>query len=226
MKKDMKMQAIEWWEWDWEYAYEPEVMKEAATKRNTLYALSHLASFKTKPSASSLNSPSRNKTESTTSTWAHIPKSFSNSRRTKSSGPKTPKYFLYADPIERGYYPVFQSLDAPGFLEGSGIIFVTVVHDQSYRVEAQTDDVPDPIAFMYPRWSLEPWAYGSYSNWPYGVTLEMHQNLRANVGRLYFAGEATSAEYVTARNYFSSWLADGMIDGRVDGASRHEAIPR
>lgn len=127
--------------------------------------------------------------------------------------PKDTQFFLYADPIERGYYPVFQSLDTPGFLEGSGIIFVTVVHDQSYRVEAQTDEetkdqvmavlrdmygadnVPEPIAFMYPRWSLEPWAYGSYTNWPYGVTLKMHQNLRANLGRLYFAGEATSAEY-------------------------------
>jgi polyamine oxidase len=121
--------------------------------------------------------------------------------------------FLYADPTERGWYPLFQSLDCPGFLEGSGIIFVTVVHDQSYRVESQSDDqtkeevltvlramfgadkVPEPIAFMYPRWSLEPWAYGSYSNWPNGVTLEMHQNLRANLGRLYFAGEATASEY-------------------------------
>ena len=28
-----------------------------------------------------------------------------------------------------------------------------------------------------------------------GTSLEMHQNLRANVGRLFFAGEATSAEY-------------------------------
>ena len=56
-------------------------------------------------------------------------------------------------------------------------------------------NVPDPIAFYYPRWSLEPWAYGSYSNWPPGTTLEMHQNLRANVGRLFFAGEATSTEY-------------------------------
>lgn len=28
-----------------------------------------------------------------------------------------------------------------------------------------------------------------------GMTLEMHQNLRANVGRLWFAGEATSAAY-------------------------------
>ena len=123
------------------------------------------------------------------------------------------QFFLYADPHERGYYPVFQTLDGPGFLPGSGIIFVTVVQTQSYVVEAQDDEttkgqvlavlrsmfgeanVPEPIAFMYPRWSLEPWAYGSYSNWPPGTSLEMHQNLRANVGRLYFAGEATSTEY-------------------------------
>ncbi|KAI9878900.1 MAG: hypothetical protein M1830_010204 [Pleopsidium flavum] len=123
------------------------------------------------------------------------------------------QFFLYADPEERGYYPVWQSLDGPGFLEGSGILFVTVVQEQSYRVEQQTDEqtkeevlavlrdmfgsekVPAPIAFMYPRWSLEPWAYGSYSNWPPGTTLEMHENLRANVGRLYFAGEGTSSEY-------------------------------
>ncbi|KAL8873302.1 MAG: hypothetical protein Q9174_001217 [Haloplaca sp. 1 TL-2023] len=105
------------------------------------------------------------------------------------------------------------SLDGEGFHPGSGILFVTVVQSQSYAVEAQDDEttknevlgvlrkmfgpdkVPEPIAFMYPRWSLEPWAYGSYSNWPPGTTLQMHQNLRANVGRLHFAGEATSAQY-------------------------------
>lgn len=123
------------------------------------------------------------------------------------------QFFLYADPVERGWYPVWQSLSGPGFIPGSGIFFVTVVNAQSYRVEAQSDnatlaevmavlrtmypdvDIPDPIDFMYPRWSLEPWAYGSYSNWPPGTSLEMHQNLRANIGRLYFAGEATSAQY-------------------------------
>lgn len=90
------------------------------------------------------------------------------------------QFFLYADPIERGWYPVWQSLSGPGFLEGSGILFVTVVDAQSYRVEAQSDaqtkvevlavlrkmypdvNIPDPIAFMYPRWSLEPWAFGCY----------------------------------------------------------------
>jgi len=126
---------------------------------------------------------------------------------------KSSQFFLYADPDSRGYYPVWQSLDTPGFLEDSGIIFVTVVHADSYRVEQQSDEVtkeevlvvlrlmfgadkvPEPIAFMYPRWSLEPWVYGSYSNWPQGVSLQTHQNLRANIGRLYFAGEATSSKY-------------------------------
>ncbi|KAI1827420.1 amine oxidase [Xylaria intraflava] len=123
------------------------------------------------------------------------------------------QYFLYADPTVRGYYPVWQSLSGPGFHEGSGIIFVTVVGPQSYRVEAQPDevtkaeglevlramfpdkDIPEPIAFFYPRWSTEDWAFGSYSNWPVGMSLERHQNLRANVDRLWFAGEGTSAEY-------------------------------
>lgn len=123
------------------------------------------------------------------------------------------QYFLYADPDTRGYYPVWQSLSTEGFLPGSNIIFATVVGDESYRIEQQDDattqaecmevlkamfpdiDIPEPIAFMYPRWSQQEWAFGSYSNWPAGLTLEKHQNLRANVDRLWFAGEAQSAEY-------------------------------
>jgi len=140
------------------------------------------------------------------------------------------QFFLYADPTQRGYYPVFQSLDSPGFLPGSGILFVTVIQDQSHRVESQSDtqtkaevlavlrrmfgadNVPEPTAFMYPRWSLEPWAYGSYSNWPPGTTLEMHQNLRANVERLWFAGEATSAEYF-------GFLQGAWFEGKAAGES-------
>jgi len=123
------------------------------------------------------------------------------------------QFFLYADPNQRGYYPVFQSLDGPGFLPGSGIIFVTVVHTQSSQVEKQDDattraqvlavlrhmfgakTVPEPTAFYYPRWGQTKWAYGSYSNWPAGTSIQAHQNLRANVDRLWFAGEATSSDY-------------------------------
>ncbi|CBF71190.1 hypothetical protein AN6658.2 [Aspergillus nidulans FGSC A4] len=142
--------------------------------------------------------------------------------------PDDTQFFLYADPTTRGYYPVFQSLSTDGFLPGSNIIFVTVVQDQAYRAERQSDEqtkrevlevlqkmfpdkhIPDPIAFTYPRWSTEPWAYGSYSNWPAGTTLEMHQNLRANVDRLWFAGEAMSAQYF-------GFLHGAWFEGREAG---------
>jgi polyamine oxidase len=96
---------------------------------------------------------------------------------------------------------------------GSNIIFVTLVNREAYRAEHATDEetqaealavlakmfpditIPEQIAFAYPRWTQTPWSYGSYSNWPPGTTLEMHQNFRANVDRLWFAGEATSAAY-------------------------------
>lgn len=127
--------------------------------------------------------------------------------------PEDTQFFLYADPTTRGYYPVWQSLSTEGFLPGSNIIFATVVDQESHRIEKQSDeatkaeglavlqqmfpdvDVPEPTAFMYPRWTNESWTHGSYSNWPVGMTLEKHQNLRANVGALWFAGEHTSAEY-------------------------------
>lgn len=127
--------------------------------------------------------------------------------------PTDTQYFLYADPTTRGWYPVFQSLSMPGFHPGSNILFVTLTNDLAYRAENQPDektkaeimevlrkmwpdkDIPEPTDFMYPRWSTEPWSYGSYSNWPPGTTLEMHENLRANTERLWFAGEATSPTY-------------------------------
>lgn len=142
--------------------------------------------------------------------------------------PEDTQFFLYASPTKRGWYPVFQSLSTEGFMPSSNIIFVTVVADGSYRVEQQTDEetqeeimevlremypdvnIPEPTAFMYPRWTKTPWAYGSYSNWPVGTTLEMHQNLRANTGRLWFAGEATSAEYF-------GFLHGAWFEGREAG---------
>jgi polyamine oxidase len=138
------------------------------------------------------------------------------------------QFFLYANPTQRGYYPVWQSLSTEGFMPGSNIIFATVVGRESYRIEAQDDeatkaelmevlremfpdvDIPEPTAFMFPRWSTTPWSYGSYSNWPPGTTLEAHQNLRANVDRLYFAGEHTSTAYY-------GFLHGAWFEGREAG---------
>jgi polyamine oxidase len=156
--------------------------------------------------------------------------------------PNTTQFFLFAHPTTRGYYTVWQSLSHPDFLPGSNILFATLVDEQSYRVEAQDDettmaeamavlrqmfpdiDIPDPIAFTYPRWSQMPWSYGSYSNWPAGTTLEMHENLRANVGRLYFAGEATSAEYFGFLHgaWFEGQEVGLRIAGEISGECRNE----
>lgn len=147
--------------------------------------------------------------------------------------PSDKQFFLYADPTTRGYYPLFQSLSTDGFLPGSNVIFVTVVGPQSYRIEQQTDEetqaeivavlrqmfpdvnVPEPTAILYPRWTTEPWSYGSYSNWPPSTSLEMHQNLRANVGRLWFAGEAMSAQ---AFGYLhGAWFSGREVGERIAG---------
>jgi polyamine oxidase len=126
-------------------------------------------------------------------------------------------------------------------MPGSNIIFATVVEDESYRVEQQTDEqtknealevlrqmfpnvtVPEPIAFKYPRWTKTPWAYGSYSNWPIGTTLEMHQNLRANTSRLWFAGEATSAEYFGFLHgaWFEGMEAGSQVAALLKGKCAH-----
>jgi polyamine oxidase len=154
--------------------------------------------------------------------------------------PTDTQFLLYADPTTRGYYTVWQSLSTEGFFPDSNIIFATLVDEQSYRIEAQDDaitmqegldvlrqmfpntSIPDPIAFTYPRWTATPWSYGSYSNWPTGTTLEMHQNLRANVGRCYFAGEATSAEYFGFLHgaWFEGQEAGRKIAGMVTGECR------
>ncbi|KAG7095101.1 hypothetical protein E1B28_005888 [Marasmius oreades] len=119
---------------------------------------------------------------------------------------------LYAD-SERGRYPVWQSLDHENFFPGSGIIFVTVTGDYSQRIERLPDSqvkeevlgvmrqmfpnitIPEPLDFFFPRWFSDPLFRGSYSNWPPSFFSEHHDNLRANLGRLYFSGEAMSQKY-------------------------------
>ncbi|KAK2751142.1 hypothetical protein FQN57_000217 [Myotisia sp. PD_48] len=140
------------------------------------------------------------------------------------------QYILWADPHQRGYYPQFQPLDLPEGLPDSRILIATVVNKQAYKVEAQSNEetqaeimavlrrmygvnIPDPTAIYYARWTQEPWAYGSFSNWPPSTSLQTHQNLRANVGRLFFAGEATSQEFFGYLQgaYFEGLAVGGMV---------------
>ncbi|KAH8602191.1 putative flavin-containing polyamine oxidase [Bisporella sp. PMI_857] len=307
-KKDMRQQAAEWWEFDWEYSYPPDQSSETWSTVNyntTFYQFSDennlvfdSRGFNTfiegeaytflkkndsrlllNTNVTAINYSSRKSVTITMSDGSCITADYAIC--TFSLGvlqndvieftPSLPEwkqegiesmqmgtytkiflqfppdqqfwdeetqFFLYADSNERGYYPVWQSLSSTGFLPGSGILFVTVVYHESYRVELQSDevtktevmevlrtmfgpDIPDPIDFMYPRWSVEPWAYGSYSNWPTGMSIETHQNLRANLRRLYFAGEATSAQYFGFLQgaYFEGKEVGEKIAGCVNGTN-------
>ncbi|KAF2196811.1 putative flavin-containing polyamine oxidase [Delitschia confertaspora ATCC 74209] len=299
-KKDMKAQAVEWWEWDWETSYPPEQssLVFGITGYNlTFYQFSDENNFVTdqrgfntwlkgvgstflKPNDKRLLlntivtdiSYSKNGVTVTNSDGSCISAAYAictfslgvlqndavtfkpelpswkqTAIHTFQMGTYTKifmqfnetfwdpntQFFLYASPTTRGYYPVFQSLSTPDFLPNSNILFVTVVEEESYRIESQSDSqtqsevlavlrqmfpnttIPEPTAFMYPRWSLEPWVYGSYSNWPVGTTLENHQNLRANVGRVHFAGEHTSAEYFGFLQ--GAWFEGQEVGERVAG---------
>ncbi|KAI5782592.1 amine oxidase [Geopyxis carbonaria] len=129
------------------------------------------------------------------------------------------EFVLYADPDERGNYPIWQPLDTPGFYPGSGILFATLTGDAAYHAEAQTNEevavdlvavlrrmygahVPEPLELKFPRWTRDPLFRGSFTNWGAGVTEQQQEDLRAPIGgdidsenSLWFAGEHTSRKY-------------------------------
>jgi hypothetical protein len=55
--------------------------------------------------------------------------------------------------------------------------------------------IPEPTAFLFPRWFSDPLYRGSYTTWPQSFSSEHLINLAAPLGNLWFAGEATSEKY-------------------------------
>lgn len=144
------------------------------------------------------------------------------------------EHLLYADPTGKGYYPVWQSLSAERYIPGSNIILATVVGDEARRIERQSDEatqaemmevlrtmfpgktIPEPTAFLYPRWGQTTWTHGSYSITPAGFSEDMFVALRENVGNLWFAGEALAESQSTTHGAWQS--------GREVGAKVAELI--
>ncbi|PFX20222.1 Polyamine oxidase [Stylophora pistillata] len=122
------------------------------------------------------------------------------------------EYILHASK-RRGYFPILQDLERPGMLpNGSGILLITVTGDEGRRIEEKTDEetkaevmttlkkvygekIPNPSAIFYNRWSQDKFTQGSYSEPVVGTTSHDFINLGRRLGRLYFAGEATSEEW-------------------------------
>ncbi|XP_078594413.1 uncharacterized protein LOC144872227 [Branchiostoma floridae x Branchiostoma japonicum] len=123
------------------------------------------------------------------------------------------EYIVYAGE-RRGYYTVWQNLEAPGlFPAGTNILQVTVTGEEARRVEAQSDQatqaevmavlrtmygagIPDPTDILVPRWEQDPFFRGSYANWGVGINDEVLHKLQAPVaGRLFFAGDGTGPHF-------------------------------
>ena len=134
------------------------------------------------------------------------------------------EFFIIADE-RRGYYPVWQNMEAPGYFpNGTHILMVTVTGEEAIRIEGQSDeatkaeamahlrtlfgdDIPDATDILVPKWNQMERFRGSYSNWPIGVTRADHVELRTPVDRLFFAGEAMHPS-------LNGWIHGALESGR------------
>ncbi|KAJ8302517.1 hypothetical protein KUTeg_018913 [Tegillarca granosa] len=53
--------------------------------------------------------------------------------------------------------------------------------------------IPEPIAYVIPRWLSDPLFKGTYTNWTPGYSKDTYKGLCAPIGRFYFAGEACTS---------------------------------
>jgi len=123
-------------------------------------------------------------------------------------------YVLFADPARRGYYAVWQDMESHGkfFPTKSNILMVTLVQQDSRRVELQSKadtiaelqaalkrmygpHIPEPLDILIPKWQSNEFFRGSWSNIAIGTTTKDFDSMQRPVGNLYFAGEATDADY-------------------------------
>ncbi|CEP12116.1 hypothetical protein [Parasitella parasitica] len=140
------------------------------------------------------------------------------------------KQKFWGDWQHGGYYTVWQNLNAPGYLfkpasSGDNILMVTTTDTESQRIERMTKaqvgneimrvlhkmfpsaTIEPPVDILIPRWHQHNLFRGSYSNWPIGASKKHHLNMRAPLGNLWFAGEATSADYY-------GFLHGGWLEGK------------
>merc|ERR1712142_282208 len=118
-------------------------------------------------------------------------------------------YIMYVDPHIRGKYQVWQNLEARGkyYPKGTNILLCTVVGEFYDIVQTKSkeeelaelytvlkdmygDEAVMPEDILIPDWHTNPLFFGSYSNWPIGVSKTVYDNLDAPIGRFYMAGEA------------------------------------
>ncbi|KAI4323437.1 hypothetical protein L6164_023043 [Bauhinia variegata] len=135
------------------------------------------------------------------------------------SGPEK-EFFIYAHE-RRGYYTFWQDMDSA--YPGSNILVVTLTNGESKRVEAQSDEetlkeamgvlrdmfgpnIPDATDILVPRWWNNRFQRGSYSNYPIVSNVQVVDDIKAPIGRIFFTGEHTSAK-------FNGYVHGGYLSG-------------
>jgi monoamine oxidase len=113
------------------------------------------------------------------------------------------------------------------FLAGAGAIAVGGVAARVPALAAgpttPARGVPDPIGYVITRWADDPFALGSYSYLGVGASNDDRRSLAAPVDdRVFFAGEATSAEYAATVHgaYLSGVRAAQQVDDVAAGGAR------
>mgnify|MGYP001589977595 CR=1 FL=1 len=137
---------------------------------------------------------------------------------------------------EPGEFPEFVNLQK---IAGRPALVALTGGEFARRVEGRTDgairrrlmeilrtifgpSIPDPTGTLVTRWAADPFAAGSYSFVPAGVTPDAYDVLAEPEGdRLYFAGEATSSDHpATVHGAFLSGLASAARIARRAGGGR------
>lgn len=78
------------------------------------------------------------------------------------------------------------------------------------------EQIPNPIDYVITRWGLDPHSYGSYSHLPPGATMDDYKTMAKPIGRLRFAGEATTNYPGTAHGAYLSGIREAkQIDDSI-----------
>ena len=142
------------------------------------------------------------------------------------------------------YYAVWQDLEASHgrfFPRGSHVLMVTVVQEDSRRVESQPHaatqaeiiatlrsmygrlgPVPEPLAMLVPVWWNNPAFHGCWSNLAINATAQDFASMQEPLGsgsRLFFAGEATDGDFngFVLGGYSSGERAAKLVLGELRG---------
>ncbi|XP_033118143.1 polyamine oxidase 6-like isoform X2 [Anneissia japonica] len=134
------------------------------------------------------------------------------------------EWFIHAHE-RRGYFPVFYNLEAKGlFPKGTNMLAAFVSGNEAKRIEQQPNsetsaeitnvlrtifgnEVIPPTEIIHSGWSINPFTYGAYSNWPVEVSEECFKKIESRVGPIFFGGEHTDPIY-------NGYIIGGELSGK------------